>query len=391
MKKENIKYYLIYTIFLLIAIQPKIFTQYTISAYIYAALNLLLLLYFTFQYIYNKYKIEKIILVWTLFRLLYLIAMLVNVNIKDIDQWGVITVMVYNLIFIFLDAKRNIKLDVLVKCMSYIGIVYLGINILSLLMYTNGIIPSNLLYDNGDGDMYFLGIKTTFTPYILAFNCVSFVYSLLFKRKIVPLVIIIESIFTVIYTKLSTGTLCLFMFYIMYIMLHRFKLNKKVLIGFVIAIISINIILVVFQRTEIFSFIIVDILQKDLSMTNRTEIWKNGVNVISNSGVFQQLFGHGIFNGGSFILLTSGSYWPAHNTLLQYIYEVGYIGIAFFYFMILYFDNGIYNKYRTSCVLMLMVVLVASLSSLVFEVAITYVVLILLNISNDFEAYIYAK
>lgn len=88
---------------------------------------------------------------------------------------------------------------------------------------------------------------------------------------------------------------------------------------------------VIMRVQNLFAFIIEDILQKDLTLTHRTDIWDIAIEKIGESF----LMGHGLgdstnFFSVSYILngnLVSAT-WSAHNEFLQLLYESGLISLV---------------------------------------------------------------
>ena len=82
---------------------------------------------------------------------------------------------------------------------------------------------------------------------------------------------------------------------------------------------------VFFQIQEKFSWLLSGILQKDISLTGRTEIWDVALAVINK----QLWFGYGYTNHGNFVALydfvTSG-----HSQMIQVLYYGGIVGLVLF-------------------------------------------------------------
>ena len=142
-----------------ITIQPKLFTQYTATVVIYAVGNLAVFFYY-FNKVCGNGRISKYLFAWGCLRLYFLLVMILNGNISDIDQWGYLTLMVCNYIPIVEYCARNGWIKEMLTALAWVCLIFILINAISLLVFPEGIIPSSAMYDNGDGDYYFLGIKT---------------------------------------------------------------------------------------------------------------------------------------------------------------------------------------------------------------------------------------
>lgn len=323
------KSYMLYFIQIIFIIEPKIFTQYTIPTLIYALANFMIFVILLLKTTKQNQSIPKVFAFWIMLRIYLLLLMVINSNLKNLPQWGYLSLVVSNIILLINFATLKKETEKLLSAFTNVSIMYLIINLLSLLIFENGIIPSSNIYDNGDNDIYFLGIKVQYTFYIISTLTTAGLEYIFYNKKKKFMFAIIVSIVLVLYANISTGIICFIFGVILTFIQKKFKLKlsmkKVILFG-----LFINIAVVFFDIQNLFSYFIVNILHKNISLTNRTYIWDIAIEIIKNQNIFKTLFGNGLINNGSFVPL-GPDYWPAHNQLLQLIYDFGLLGTYAFY------------------------------------------------------------
>lgn len=323
------KNYMLYFIQVMFIIEPKIFTQYTIPTLIYSLANIIIFVVLLLKT--NRYNgnVPKVFIFWIMLRVYLLMLMIINSNVNSLLQWGYLSLVVSNIILLINFATLKKEIKELLSAFTNVSIIYLIINLLSLLMFDNGIIPSNNIYDNGDNDIYFLGIKVQYTFYIISTLATAGLEYILYNKKKKFIFAILLSIVLVLYANISTGIICFLFGVILTFVQKKFKLKfsmkKVILFG-----LFINIAVIFFDIQNLFSYFIVNILHKNVSLTNRTYIWDKAIEIIKNQNILKTLFGNGLINRGAFVPLGT-DYWPAHNQLLQLIYDFGIFGTCAFY------------------------------------------------------------
>lgn len=340
--KLNKDWWKIFLCFAMI-IEPKIFTQYKITVLIYAIGNMLIFFSYVYKYRNMRIRIPKILFFWGILRIYLLFLMLINKSFIDLDQWGYMSLQVANMIFIIHHSLQSEKKQVLLSAIAWLSILYLGLNAVSLVYVKGGIIPSSNLYENGDNDYYFLGIKVTYTTYIIPAIAVAGLYKIMYKKRLVFIITVALSLFNIFYANISTAKVCLIIFVILFILKSTRFFRKMDMSWIILVTLAINILIVGFDAHMIFADFIQNVLHKNLTLTGRTDIWKNAKTLLMNSGILHLLFGNGIRNGGSFVPF-GGTYWPAHNQWLQYVYEYGLLGIVMFLNFLIKLDR-FKNKY----------------------------------------------
>ena len=363
----NLKIFLLYFVIL----EPELFTQQKLLSLLFAGFQLLIFICFVFKI--NKLKIDHKYFFWIIICLYLLFIMLVNGNYKDIDKWARIMIIYADSMMVADYYISRGKCKNLIETVSNLGIVYFGINFILFSILPNGLNINGYNY-------YFLGIRTDFLRYFfvfLIFSCLNFLY---LKNKVQLILLLVLSVITFLKFSIATAItsiLLLFLFYIFRNTLTKFLSLKWIVISTSV----LSIAFIGFNASNFFSWFIVNILNKDVSLTNRMFIWVEAIRCIFDSRL-GFIFGHGIVNSGSFVHY--GYYWPAHNQLLQWLFEYGVIGTVLIFVYFLYLDkmnqissvNYVYYS-------ILFVLLISGISSSPFSNPIGLCTLTLLPLLND--------
>lgn len=227
-------------------------------------------------------------------------------------------------------------LEILLKNNTVLGLQALNI-IFSTLVYIN--IGFFLLFPDGynlsgsSDKKYFLGVYNQFAATLIPAVITSVIYSLKKYQRILPSTKLLISVvfFTFIYFWSATSIIgiSLIVTYLLFIHkkpLSRFVNTKTVIIG-----IAVLFFMVVYTNNlNYFTFLIEDILGKDLTLSTRTQIWERALILINDS----PLYGYGAIETGSYIVFSSTSTFSAHNTVLQILLQVGFVGFSVFLLLI---------------------------------------------------------
>ena len=319
---------------LLFLFEPNIFVKYSIMNSIYILGGMISFIYCIYIFIrYNK-GISPFLIVLLIYRLLLFIPTFMYKG--DIIKWGYQSIIIMTIgMLTSVCLKDNPKQ--FIKNIKNIFMLLLVINITLYLIIPNG------LYVRGR--IHFLGIRTRFTDYAYTallliildryMNKANFiVYS--FSFFIILLNILMPSIATAI-----VGVL---------IFLSVFFLAKK--LNFLIRLITLknvfiisiilNISVIFFRVQTYFSSFIKNFLNKDVSLTGRTEIWDLSYKYILE----HPIIGHGLRNDGNFVLWKN-SFWQSHSQVLQFLYEGGIPLVILMIILILMIARKV-DKYKGS-------------------------------------------
>jgi O-antigen ligase len=148
------------------------------------------------------------------------------------------------------------------------------------------------------------------------------------------------------------------------------NLKLKLINGFLLFLLT-NIAIVFLRIQNLFSFVIVDLLHKDLTFTGRTSAWDSAIIKISN----KFLLGYGNMGQEQESRLIGDVY--CHNALLEILFRGGIIRLIFFGLIILliskktnnYLDNRLFQN-LVFCVCILWII---SITESVLITSIIYV------------------
>lgn len=123
-----------------------------------------------------------------------------------------------------------------------------------------------------------------------------------------------------------------------------------------------------------------DVLHKSVTLTGRTDIWKEAINVLKSENILKLIFGNGIFNDGSFVPF-GRTYWPAHNQWLQNLYELGITGTILFGWIIVFCDKEKKNRSSLNKFILCVcaTIMFGTITNVFFSNAVIYIPFIILN------------
>lgn len=321
--------------------KPAYFSSIPATDNLYNICRLLSALISVAIFIYYKGKISEFLLMVILYRLVILIPTYMNDG--DYETWFNRTAMVLVVCFII---ERSIMNNV-EKTLGALSILLTTLITINLLTWS----PDGLFLNPDTGiSSLFLGIRTRLSDSIFPALAVSILYSYYTKKRITfsTVFLFVVSYTTFLIESVATGLLGINML-IIFLFLYRSKLahvfNIKVL---AIIALALNILVVFFRVQNLFSFIIVDLLNKNLTLTGRTNIWDAAIEYIKSSLVL----GYGEVINGAFAPF-GWQLWQGHSQIIQLLHDGGLIGLFIFLLMNYFVIKELvkYKKTRYSTVL----------------------------------------
>lgn len=311
---------------LLIVLEPKLFTQYRLLNFFYFFLNVLLFVLLSLN-CFTKKIFPKILFIWFFYNIFIIFSMIYNWNFEELDSTISNTVVVANIFMLIEKNINNKTFKQFLLCTSIILITYYVINFLTLIFYDKGVIPSHGLYHNFDDDYYFLGIKIMFQHYMYPLLTAIFLLKNYMSNKKWLFLLSVGMFFLflniVVFKQVSTAIIALIVILLSLIILRKITWKTSTMI---ICFLFINILIVFFNYANYFSFFIVNILGKDLTLSSRTIIWNQVLKALFNQSISNWFFGNAYNYTKGFHL--------AHNQLLHSLFTSGIIGtILLFYFI----------------------------------------------------------
>lgn len=377
---KNIFFLLFYIILLIPFFEIPYFTEYLNK------FNTLydLLLMFSFM----------IILLWTFKKKylskinIYIIIMLVILFFSSLINGTDILFCLKDIIKIFglsLLTEYGIKYDKnnFIKSASFFLSILVYINLISIIKYPIG------LYMNKTGyiENWFLGYKNTHILYILPGILFNFLngYNKKNQLTIYNYIFFIISFISTLLVNNGTGIIGLFII-LLFLLFSKYisKVNIINIKNIIIAYIFLFFGIIIFRLQNIFKFLIVDILHKDLTFTGRTYIWDKAIKMISSKPLLG--YGNVSFEYNKIIYST-------HNMVLGVLHKTGIIGLFLFLCMMFVTIKELYftrkeNVSKLLCVFLIVYLIMMLTESYSFKLfffilVICYNIKLLINGGND--------
>lgn len=222
--------------------------------------------------------------------------------------------------------------------------VYIYINFITMLVYPNGMYSTGTIYTGVAYQNWFLGFKNILICYFLPAYIVSYLYMNITGKKIRTIIlsiIIFISAFIAGSTTALVGLGVLLIFSIFSFLQRQYKIfNFR---NYIIITIVMFLGIVIFRLQNLFSFFIVDILNKDLTFTNRTGLWDITLNSIKE----KPLIGHGWQNMSvRHFMYDSSTIITAHNQILEYLYLGGIVAMIILLIVLKVTNNDLKKHYQ---------------------------------------------
>ena len=245
---------------------------------------------------------------------------------RILEMWGAFFIMDYGF-----GKSRNSFLRGMCIVLSFIAILNL-IGIIA--FYSRGSLRAA-------GDFWLFGQRNAMRNFLLP--CVAF--NLLYdeclgiriSRRSVLMTLI--SCISVIVAGSATSTVVILLMAVLFYVHRRWGFNKISLKVFIIVFLILQTVLVSMRAIDVFSFFIVKILQRDVTLTGRIAIWDSALRGIQA----HPYLGTGIqLLEDSELTTRSGTLFShAHNVLLDTCYKTGYIGLAFLIALFIFSVSGL--------------------------------------------------
>lgn len=293
-------------------------------------------------YLSNNKRLTKFDYGIVLFYIILLVATLKN----GVSLYNYIKDIIY-FFSIYLTMRVGIEMNFkkYIKYSTFFLNLYTIINTLTTIIYY----PNAMFRDNLNPIFFLGGDNTSVRLYVL---CIGFnVLNNFYKTEKIkfPIVSLMNLLVFSMIRDLGGGKGCfLIMFVTIIYFLYVKKENNRIMRNIIIINIILFFMLVIFNNIEIFKFIIVNILHRNLSLTDRTIIWDITIQEI----IKQPILGHGFVNGLEFqALLPHLIGINAHNTYLMILFTGGILLMASFLWIVYTTVKEFDNKYHYSKVI----------------------------------------
>ena len=269
-------------------------------------------------------KISKFWIILLLYKLIILISTYINPN-------GEMFYSIQNMIQILalcsiIEYLINKKLHIeMFKVLNFIFQVLVYMNLLTMILYPNGLYFS--LYSNN----WLLGYDNLHIVTFIPAMTFAVICSYFKKNKIDLYTICFLLICNIsVFIRMSANSLvCIIIFDLLLLISKKNILNnaffklKNYVIFYIIFFYSI----IIYRIQNSFKWIIVDVLNKDLTFSGRTYIWDKVMDYVKK----QPIIGYGVENT-TIRTIKNGSISAthSHNHVLEVLYQGGYVGLVLF-------------------------------------------------------------
>ena len=265
--------------------------------------------------------------------LVFLIIVLVStcINRVNLNSYAIYASRVLFFLFYFELASRVHPREMF-SAVWLVCFILTAINILSILLYPNGLYTRFDLFTSGKGMAYwFLGNRNLFVDYLFPMLVMSLLLQYITNGKYIRFFISMAlSIITIILTGSAT-TFLVVAILLVYFLLFRRGFLKKIVNPIVwnAFYFFATVIVIVFSNLSFFTYFITNILQRDMTLSYRTIIWRNVMDHI----IRNPIIGYGYRAGENFI--DNSIVMHAHNLFLHFAYSGGIFAVALLILLII--------------------------------------------------------
>ncbi len=300
---------------------------------------LMVISFFMLLNLLRNAKLSNEILCIAAFEFILFLTSLINFNLMSGYDFLIYTkYMIFTLGFVaFIEGFLKRRPRLFLKSIILVLTVLIIINFLLLIRYPNGLYQASNNYSiyeysfNIDNAIHFLGHRNNVVMYLFPNLFCSFLYYKIYGMKNLKIIFIFLIVFIESIMIKSATCLVGCLLFTGYVMLFETKkrnnlervISKIINIKNVLIItLTLYIFVVVFRFQEVFSYLLIDLLQRDINLTGRTTIWDMAFQLIMESPVW----GYGTHNSGA-IIFSSYKEWYAHNFILDILLQGGVLAL----------------------------------------------------------------
>ncbi|WP_368652894.1 O-antigen ligase family protein [Ornithinibacillus sp. 4-3] len=326
--KKNIIFILFLLISLFLLIEPVVFV-FTELHTLFRIGQVIVIFICIFLFFVKKCDFKFLILTLIFFFYQIIVTLLndgaiVKVVTTMIPVVGMVLLLQYAI-------ERNYFLTIKALYMYFSIIVY--INYLLMIIYPEGILQATK-YRTQDVGYNFLSVNNQLGSYLLIAALISILYCILKKKVTLNAVFLNIVVYMTLLNVWSvTSIIWLTFFYGFYFLMSRKNkvLKWKKYFSFMLLA---HILIVVLEIQKIFSFLIVDFFEKDITLSGRTRIWELAIQEIKKTFIF----GYGEIQDARYITIGTAEF-NAHNIFLQVMLQGGFILLMLFLMLMIYSLN----------------------------------------------------
>ncbi len=234
------------------------------------------------------------------------------------------------------------------------------------------IFPHGIVKDNYYGNEYhLLGIRNGLPPLFIPIMGLAVLYSAVNGKKmtLTSLSLLLCITITTIITWSATGVVGWFFMTVYIIFIYRSRLTAVFNSLFLYLLYALAFISIVLLRLQYyFSYIIEDVLHKNITFTGRTDIWDISINLIKRSPII----GYGVYEGHGFVFYR-GQYYYSHNAILEILIQGGAIALIFFIAMLVVSCISLYRHKNNHISGIITFTVFTLLSMMIMEAYLSYI------------------
>lgn len=325
--------------------------------------QMIIFLYFAIKIFSKKEKISGVLKIFILFYFILLVSTILYS--KDFNAYRSYTIQALgSLLIVEYYIKKDYK--ILIKSIADCTSVLLILNLISVILFKDG-----LGFGTEDG-YYLLGIRIAFTPYVLLLLLTTLIYDYIqFNKKISSksIILIFIGLLNLIVKEVVTGIVTIGIVILIILICYKSKINNisfnKIMIIYSILFIGI-VVFSIQYRIPFFSYLLEDVLNKDLSFNNRDIIWASTIDDIKQ----KPILGYGITaSGGVEVEFEYNTkVLVAHNQILHVLHEGGFISLILFIMIFIKISNKMVIFKSNYSVIIIKAVLIGLLLMMITEV-----------------------
>lgn len=298
-------------------VKPEYFSTLTHINTAYNVMRILAAIVITGIYIWRG-RLSKILIVLLAFQLWLVLISLINGT-----GTAFLTPLMYVLLFAMLIDSYADRMDILFRAFMALFECLIYCNFLTLLLFPDGLYMTATTANN-----WFLGYDNTHIAIFLPALCVAVLYGHFFHKRLRPFCLIAVIYVTTFITRPSTALVGLVLagvlFLLPFVKKHPGLFNFR---NFVIVAGVLFLLIVILRLQNWFSFILVDILHKDLTLSSRTMLWDITWRYIQEKWLFgwgclSEELRHAQYNSSSIL--------SAHNQILEYMFQGGVVQLVLY-------------------------------------------------------------
>lgn len=325
--------------------------------------QMLIFIYFAVKVFSRKEKISGIIKIFITFYIILLVSTMLYS--KDFNAYRSYMIQaIGSLLIVEYYIKKDYK--ILIKSIADCTSILLILNLITVILFRDG-----FSFGTEEG-YYLLGIRIAFTPYVLLLLLTTLIYDKIqFNKKISSksIMLIFIGLLNLIVKEVVTGIVTIGVVGLIILIFNKSKINNisfnKIMIMYSVLFIGI-VVFSIQYRIPFFSYLLEDVMNKDLSFNNRDIIWASAIDDIKQRPVL----GYGITAGGGVEVEFeyNTKILVAHNQILHVLHEGGFISLILFIIIFIKISNKMDNFKSDYSVIIIKSVLIGLLLMMITEV-----------------------